>query len=394
MSFRDRAALRSETIAARHAAAQAASSLSVRAWSELEFTAGRVEWLALLARSAANPLFMSWAWQWRWWQLHRAALDAELNLLAAYAPDGRLVGLAPLFRHRARHRLGLRAERLEFLGSTFRGAGHTTFSEYLDFIVERGCETAVLAAFAARLREDRLWSDLVFANTPAAGLAARLAQSEFGAECYLRRQDALTAYVLPLPERFETYLAALKPGIRRKVWNRRTRADAPTFRWAEPAEIGGLLERIERFQAARWGARAAANLRPFHLGFAAAMAEEQALRLSVLCQGGEPISILYNVELDGTEYNLQSGFDPRVAALSPSYLHFGYCIEHAVGRGVRALDFLAGSGRARAYKQDFGTEEVGLLTVQVIRAPGLARLYRLYDGVPESVRAFCRAPSA
>jgi CelD/BcsL family acetyltransferase involved in cellulose biosynthesis len=391
MRFRNRAALRSETIAARPLAAQAASSLSVRAWSELEFTAGRVEWQALLARSAANPLFMSWAWQWRWWQLHRAALDAELNLLAAYAPDGRLVGLAPLFRHRARHRLGLRAERLEFLGSTFRGAGHTTFSEYLDFIVERGCETAVLAAFAARLREDRLWSDLVFANTPAAGLAARLAQSEFGAECYLRRQDALTAYVLPLPERFETYLAALKPGIRRKVWNRRARPNAPTFRWAEPAEIGGLLERIERFQAARWGARAAANLRPFHLGFAAAMAEEQALRLSVLCEDGEPISILYNIELDGTEYNLQSGFDPRVAALSPSYLHFGYCIEHAVGRGVRALDFLAGSGRSRAYKQDFGTEAVGLLTVQVIRAPGLARLYRLYDGVPQSVRACCRA---
>ena len=392
MSPSDRAVLKSEPVAPQPACARAA--VSVRTWSELEFTAGRAEWQELLARSTANALFMSWAWQWRWWQLHRVALDAELNLLAAYSSDGRLVGLAPLIRHRARHRLGLRAERLEFLGSTFRGAGRTTFSEYLDFIVERGGEAAVLAAFAAHLREDRGWSDLVFANTPTVGLAARLAQSEFEGQCYLRRQDRLTAYVLPLQGRFEDYLDALKPGIRRKVWNRRARHDAPTFRWAEPAEIGGLLERIERFQAARWGSHAAAYMRPFHLGFAATMAEEGALRLSVLARGGEPISVLYNIELDGTEYNLQSGFDPRVAALSPSYLHFGYCIEAAVGRGVRALDFLAGSGRNRAYKQDFGTEEVGLLTVQVIRAPWLAHLYRLYDGVPESVRVFCRAAGA
>ncbi|MHB1871744.1 MAG: GNAT family N-acetyltransferase [Steroidobacteraceae bacterium] len=390
MSSRSRAALRSETVASRPAGA----SLSVRPWGELEFTAGRAEWQSLLARSSANALFMSWAWQWRWWQLHRAALGAELSVLAAYAPDGRLVGLAPLYRHRVGHRLGLRAERLEFLGAAFRGSGRTTFSEYLDFIVDRACEEAVLAAFAAHLQGDGRWSDLVFANTRTDGLAARLAQGEFAAGCYLRRQDALTAYVLPVPARLKDYLDALKPGIRRKVWNRRARRDAPAFRWAEPGETGRLLEQIERFQAARWGPRAAASMRPFHLAFAAAMAEEQALRLSVLSQGAEPISILYNVELDGTEYNLQSGFDPRSAALSPSYLHFGYCIENAVGRGLRSLDFLAGSGRSRTYKQDFGTEEVGLLTVQVIRAPWLARLYRLYDGTPAPVRALCRAPSA
>ena len=394
MSFRNRAALRSETIAARPPVAQAGASLSVRTWGELEFTAGRAEWQGLLGRSSANALFMSWAWQWRWWQLHRAALGAELNLLAAYAPDGRLVGLAPLFRHTARHRLGLRAKRLEFLGTAFRDAGRTTFSEYLDLIVDRSCEEAVLAAFAAHLGEDPCWSDLVLANTRTAGLAARLAQSAFGGHCYLRRQDELMAYVLQLPLRFEEYLGALKPGIRRKVWNRRARHDAPAFRWAEPAEIGGLLERIARFQSARWGARATAHIGAFHLGFATAMAEEQALRLSVLSEGGEPISILYNVELEGIEYNLQSGFDPRRASLSPSYLHFGYCIESAVGRGVRALDFLAGSGRNRAYKQDFITEKVSLLTVQVIRAGWLAQLYRLYDGVPRPVRSLCRAPGA
>ena len=113
--------------------------------------------------------------------------------------------------------------------------------------------------------------------------------------------------------------------------------------------------------------------------------------MSLLCEEGEPISAMYNIELGGTEYNLQSGFSPRVASLSPSYLHFGYCLEHAARRGVRVFDFLAGAGRSREYKQDFATGDVDLVTLQAIREPRLQRIYRLYDGAPRWVRRLAGA---
>lgn len=365
--------------------------IAVRRWSELEFAAGRSAWQSLLRRSAANPLFMSWEWQSRWWRTHHAVLSGELCLLAAYTDDGRLVGLAPLYRHEAAHRWGPRALRLQLLGSTFRGSAPLTFSEYLDFIVDTACEATVMQAFIAHLRADSEWSDLVVAQTPVQGLIARAACTELAPAAYLRWQDGLTAHVLRLPEQFEDYLHALKPGIRRKVWNRRGRLSAPALVFAHDGEFEGTLQQIQRFQAARWGGQAQCEGGlGFHAGFAAAMARQGALRMSVLVHGGEPISALYNVELDGTQYNLKSGFSPAAAALSPSYLHFGYCLEEASRRGVRGFDFLAGDGRSRDYKQDFGAAEVPLVTLQVIRNPRLQRLYRLYDGAPGWVRRLGR----
>lgn len=362
-------------------------SVTVRLWSELEFAAGRSEWQALLRRSAANPLFMSWEWQSRWWRLHGPALGGQLCLLAAYGEDGRLIGLAPLYRQQASHRWGLRARRLQIIGSAFRAPAPVTFSEYLDFIVDRCCEAPVLRALSARILADRDWSDFVVANTPETGLAAGAVRMHFASEGYLRWQDPLCAHVVGIPSRFGAYLQTLKPGIRRKVWNRRGRLTAGTFRFVSEGEIEAVLRQIGQFQADRWGGpRVPQSQLQFHTGFAEAMARQHALRMSVLAEDGVPISAMYNIELDGTEYNLQSGFSTRAASLSPSYLHFGYCLERAAQRGVRTFDFLAGSGRSRAYKQDFGTHEVSLTTVQAIREPRLQRLYRLYDVAPAWAR--------
>jgi CelD/BcsL family acetyltransferase involved in cellulose biosynthesis len=89
---------------------------------------------------------------------------------------------------------------------------------------------------------------------------------------------------------------------------------------------------------------------------------------------------MYNVRIGGSEYNIQSGFDPAaVSGVSPGYLHFGFCLEAACGAGVRAFDFLAGDGRARNYKQDFNTRETTISTFQCVRAAALAWLYRRYD---------------
>src|SRR5690242_5221372 len=99
-----------------------ATIAEVRWWTEEEFRASEAAWQSLLARSNADPVFMSWSWQWTWWRHYARLLSSQLCLLAAYSPQGELVGLAPLHRRRAAHRRPISATRLETLGSTWRDA--------------------------------------------------------------------------------------------------------------------------------------------------------------------------------------------------------------------------------------------------------------------------------
>lgn len=358
---------------------QAGQVTSVRCWTDEEFGASEREWAGLLGRSAADPLFLSWDWQWLWWATHRELLGGVLAVVACY--DGpELVGLAPFYRHAARHRGGLRATRLEFIGSTWRD-GRGVFSEYLDLIAARGHESAVAAAVSEWLRADRDWSDLVLGNTPADGRASALAPQLLGPGGLVREADGLDAHRLALAGDFDSYLKGLPGSIRRKVWNQRSKLESPRLVVADPGQADAMLDAIDAFHLARWNAPQYVGVaREFHRGIAARLARAGALRMSTLESGGRPLVVMYNVRLGGTEYNLQSGFDAeRSGGLSPGYLHFGYSIEEAFRDGLGWFDFLGGEGRQRQYKQDFMTEIRPLTTLQVVRSAPLRVLYRVYD---------------
>ena len=60
------------------------------------FWALKPEWNDLLQRSCCNTLFLTWEWQSTWWK-HLG--EGSLLLLGFRSEDdGRLVGIAPLFR--------------------------------------------------------------------------------------------------------------------------------------------------------------------------------------------------------------------------------------------------------------------------------------------------------
>src|SRR3990170_2450933 len=86
------------------------------------------EWNELVGRSKANRVFSTWEWHSTWWQCF--GQGAEFLALAA-RQDGRLVGIAPLFK---------RGERVGLMGGT-------DVSDYLDVIIASGWETEVLNAF-------------------------------------------------------------------------------------------------------------------------------------------------------------------------------------------------------------------------------------------------------
>ena len=348
-----------------------------RQWSVEEFSGGRDAWTALLGSTRADPLFMSWEWHWAWW-CHLSVRSDVLYLVAAYADDGRLIGLAPLYLHRGLHR-GLTANRLESIGSRWRSR-NDIFSEYLDFIVLREREEEFARGLAAWLAEDARWSDLVLRNVRQDSVASRMVREHLGNAHYVRSVEPLVAQAITLPQSIETFIELLKPSARRRIWNHRKRLVAGDLQ-AIPAErVDEALDALNRYHQQRWGnVHYVGARREFHQQFTAQMAERGALRVSELKHEGATISVVYDVRLGDTEYNLQSGFHPETRGISPGYLHFGYCIERACRDGLRRFDFLAGSGLHRDYKRDFGTVNTRIDTTQVIRPAALAWLYRQYD---------------
>lgn len=354
--------------------------IRLRLWSEGEFATSESAWQELLARSSADPLFMSWNWQWCWWQHHGAPLGAELLLFAGYTPDGQLIGLAPLQLRRADHRWPLRISRVEILGCAWRQQSNV-FSEYLDLPVDRRYEEPFLRAVAEQLRAEPRWSELVLGNTRRDSLALRLVHEHLADGCYLREADHLVAHAVHLPPTFHEYVKSLRPGTRRKVWHYRRRVENARFELATEADLPQYFAHLDFFLHRRWGVRHYTGVRgQFHMRLAQVLAAQGLLRMSRLSIDGQPLSVMYNVRIGGREYNVQSGFDERVVrGISPGYLHFGYCIERACEDGVRGFDFLAGPGQRREYKRDFGTKPTQMTTLQLIRSRPLAWLYRQYD---------------
>lgn len=355
-----------------------------------EFRHGEAQWQDLLGRSSADPLFMSWSWQWSWWRHHGSTLNSELCLLAAYSTNGELVGLAPLHKRRAAHRYPLSATRMEIIGSTWRHSAGA-YSEYLDFIVDVRFQDVFMDALAEAALGDRGWSDLIVANTKETSIAARFVRQHLDTRCYVRAADPLVAQLTALPESFDTYLKRLHPGVRRKVWNHRSRLGNAQFETIAPDCIETTFNQLNEFHRRRWGSQLFLGaLRDFHLDFARLCAQRGTLRMSALKVDGNPISIMYNVRVGGAEYNLQSGFDPEaLKGASPGYLHFGFCLEQACASGVREFDFLAGAGRSRDYKQDFLTLKTPLIVLQAIRSMPLAWLYKQYDRRGSQVAKVC-----
>jgi len=112
------------------------------------FWALKPEWNDLVRRSSSDTVFLTWEWQRTWWK-HLG--EGDLLLLGfRHGDDGRLVGIAPLFRTD------------DTMGrSILQMVGCRDVSDYLDLIAEAGQEGAVHEALLDYLAGDGLSWDLI-----------------------------------------------------------------------------------------------------------------------------------------------------------------------------------------------------------------------------------------
>ena len=358
--------------------------LSARRWGVAEWLRSEGEWNALLARSDADPLFMSWGWLTHWWQCYGDRLARPPHILALYRAQT-LVGLAPFYYRRVR-RGGLLAHSAQLIGLSWRDPGPLV-SQYLDVIAAPQDSGSVRDACLQVLLEESAWQELVIGLTVAGpqwrlSLAAREPSSRH----YAREPDCSVSYQADLAGGFHAYLDRLSQSTRRSMWNLRRRLEmhgGVRLELVAAHEVAVGFDELNRLHQLRWNKPAFSGTRlAFHLDLARRLATAGELALSRLRVGSEVVSVLYDIRKGTRQYNIKMAFDPRFDfRLSLGVMHLGYAMEAAAERGVTVYDFLAGHGQKNDYKRHLGQTRRSLSCVQVLRGRLLPALYRWYDGV-------------
>lgn len=362
-------------------------AIKVVRWDQNDLTQNNKEWDDLRCRSSVDGLFLSWDWQATWWEVFGPTLKSELFLLAAYDDTNALVGIAPL--HLVDTNLGgpLKAKRLQFIGSCWRGM-QTVRTEYLDFIARTDVHTEVIHAFVAYLKADPIWDEFVLPHIDKDSATYRLITKAVAYPgTYLRESDACESYYVDTTGDFADYRAALGPNTRARVYNRRKYFEGlgkVELTCADGHTLEHYFDILNSLRRIRWQHDIFAGKRlEFHRKLAGRMIDKGGVKFSMLALWGRPLAVLYNLRADGTEYFIQSGFDDRFdKKLSLGSMHLGYLVEEAFRDRLKAFDFLAGGGKQTRYKEHVTQHRRHIVTLQLVRTRWLKLLYAIYDSLP------------
>jgi CelD/BcsL family acetyltransferase involved in cellulose biosynthesis len=357
--------------------------LEARRWSVTEWHGHAPEWQALMQRSQADPLFLSFEWLSNWWSCFGDSLGQSPQVLAFYR-GSQLAGLAPLYRQRVLRGSFLPARSVQMMGLAWRDP-EPLISEYLDVIGEPADLAPLREACLRELLEDPAWSEFVIGFTATGTQWREAYQRCAGSERhYVRELDRSVAYQADLSGGFAAYLAGLEQSTRRSLWNLRHRLGGAAQVLLESVaqeDVGGAFEDLNRLHQLRWQRPAFTGRRlRFHTTLAQQLAARGELALSRLKVAGEVVSVLYDIRKGARQYNIKMAFDPAFSSrVSLGLIHLGFAMESACEHGVRLYDLLAGPGRANDYKRHLSQQRRALSCVQILRGPLLPRLYRWRD---------------
>lgn len=358
-----------------------------------DFESLRDEWRQLSEKSDVSPLFLSWEWQYSWWKTWSNRLSLTLFLLKAYKGD-ELVGIAPLYIDNVRIFRGVRASRLQFIGNAWRQA-NTVRTEYLEFITKADISTAVCETFLKFIGDSYIWDEFLICDiVKDSDTYNAINNKDITGHWHVLKRDFDFGVKINTQGAFPSYLSSLGKGTRLKLFNRRNMIEKIgdfKVKGVKQSEIDPFFTHLNEFHQERWGQHCFNNEGlEFHNRFLTSITNEGNLKLSFLELDGRIISVLYNIKMGRTVFNLQSGFiEDFNKKISLGTLHLGFSIEDAFNEcSTDNFDLLAGEGKNSFYKENFKGEEVEFLTMQLVRKKRLKYLYKLFFVLPKNYRDF------
>ncbi|MGQ9674520.1 MAG: GNAT family N-acetyltransferase [Chloroflexota bacterium] len=310
------------------------------------------DWQELHKRSFEASVFNSLEWQETWWT--HFGDGAELLLWAGWEGE-HLQAIAPLMcQHGIVSMVGGRA-----------------VSDYLDFIIAPGYETAFTSAVVDQLKSVE-WHAIVLrglrANSP---LLLTLPQAATEAGWTVKAEVEDVCPTVRLPKDWDAYLASLGKKERHELRRKFRRLDvSASWHWyvmtgtsiqssdlddfvrlmrsSQPDKARFMDERMESFFRSALGRLLVSGIARLYF---LEIDNERVASAACFDQGEE--LWLYN-----------SGYDPRYSSLSVGLLLKALCLEDALGIGKGLFDFLRGS---EPYKYDLGAVDRPVYKLEIRR---------------------------
>lgn len=289
------------------------------------------EWRELLEDAVFATPFQTPAWTKAWWWHFGGRRQPHW---VAFRKGFDLVGLYPLFITAGPWR-------------TVRAIG-TGQSDYLHPLTRKGYQQSVCAALVEHL--DSLRDvDLADLHQLREGVSPAA-----GDDTPQKQADCL---VLELPSSYAEYLMTLSKSLRfdcRRLSKEPFKSGRAEIEDATPESAASAVETFFGLHAKRWrtrmqpGAFATKKLQAFHREAVSAMAQDGHLRMSVMSVDGSPVGVIYGMQVSGTRFFYQCGYDPEHKALSPGTLLVADAISKAIDEGCAKFDFMRGD---EAYKR-------------------------------------------
>lgn len=321
-------------------------------------------WDALLSKSAANDVFLTWEWSFAW--LQNYCCPEDLWLLTAW-DEQTLVGIAPLVlvMHR---KLGLNFRVLINLGADRLDKG--------GFIIDPNRPEVFGLLMGYLLQHKREWDLLEVNEIRACDPQFALLSGWVSSAPYDLQSCPSTHLVVPLQDDWETYFSGLSRNFRNSMrkQTRELREGGLKFVAYCGSEIKHeqMQAMLALTQRARYTELYEAQAeRDFLHSMIDVMRVRGWLYLGFLYAGQEPLAYQCGFLYEGRFEDWRHGFDQCKSCNAPGKILMAEMIRDCYERGVREVDFLRG---AESYKYHWNVEERSYLRYRVLSRRFLVRL--------------------
>lgn len=319
------------------------------------------EWNDLLERSISHVPFLRHEYQRGWWSTRGGGEwpEADLTLVTA-RQDGRLVGVAPLFRAAARQD-----------GPSLLLVGSIEISDYLDFVAPPGdLEPFTSGLLPFLLEKVPSWQTLDLYNILDSSPTLAALEKAAGQNRLSYRVEKLQhSPYIPLPGDWETYLSQIdkkqRHEIRRKM--RRAEESGRKVEWGLTEDPARLEADLEDFLALmRQDPEKDAFLTPpmteHFCQIIRCAFQAGCLHFSYLKIDGQKAAAHLSFDYLNRIWAYNSGVSKEFNELSPGWVLLGYELQWANEHGYSEYDFMRGD---EEYKYRFGAIDRSVMRVSI-----------------------------
>lgn len=313
-----------------------------------EFRNLKDEWDELLDNSFADNIFLTWEWQFNWWQHFND--NKYLHIILVRNETDKMLGIAPLYIKRKQLFGFIPYNELRFIGN---GDGAT--SEYLDFICHKNEMCVVTEELLKYMYNGfKSWHTLVLSDLVEDSQTKKIIIEYLSQNKHSKILQEKLGFcpVIKISSDWNSYLQNLSSQMRRNLRrDRRKMENNFAVEYKKFDSIYDAKESFEMFQrlyAARRNKRKEENkyvqdnYKSFQENIIKSISEKKWLSLYLLYLNKKIVAVHYWFKYKQKLYGYQMGFDDTYAKFSVSQNLLSYVIENSIKEKVTEFDLLRG----------------------------------------------------